>query len=465
MNLWLHWYAAISLLRPAFTRTITFLWFVSAVAGLSVRADVLGVTSLVRALKLHARFYERLLDNFHSSGIKPDALSALWFRVVLKLFAHPLRVNGRLVLVGDGIKVGKRGKKMPAIKLLHQVSDSNKAEFIMGHSLQSIGILVQADKSTLCVPLVSRIHEGLVWSNRDKRTLLDKMLNLQTSLLIDEPYYFLGDAYYAAGKIADGLLEQGHHLVSRVKSNAVAYEVHTCTEPRRRGRPKTYGAKIALTTLFSDEATFQEAPSPVYGETDVTIRFRCADLMWRPSGRLVRFVATIHPVRGRCLLMTTDTSLSPLEIIHLYGLRFKIEHTFKQAVNIVGAFAYHFWMKAMKPTRRRSGDKYLHHETQTYRDQVKRKVQAYHVFIQAAHIAQGLAQYLSSAMPAIVWASFGSWLRTIRPGVAPSEMVVFTSLRNSLPEFLLTSEKTNCLAKFIFDRQDHNEAELFRLAG
>ena len=59
--------------------------------------------------------------------------------------------------------------------------------------------------------------------------------------------------------------------------------------------------------------------------------------MWRPSGRLVRFVATIHPVRGRCLLMTTDTSLSPLEVIHLYGLRFKIEHTFKQAVNVVGA--------------------------------------------------------------------------------------------------------------------------------
>ena len=465
MNLWLHWYAAISLLRPAFTRTITFLWFVSAVAGLSVRADALGVTSIVRALKLHARFYERLLDNFHSTGIKPDALCALWFRVVLKLFAHPLRVNGRLVLVGDGIKMGKRGRKMPAVKLLHQVSDSNKAEFIMGHSLQSIGILVQADRSTLCVPLVSRIHEGLVWSNRDRRTLLDKMLNLQTSLLIDEPYYFLGDAYYAAGKIADGLLQQGHHLVSRVKSNAVAYELHACAEPRRRGRPKTYGAKIALTTLFSDEATFQEAPSPVYGETDVTIRFRCADLMWRPSGRLVRFVATIHPVRGRCLLMTTDTSLSPLEIIHLYGLRFKIEHTFKQAVNVVGAFAYHFWMKAMKPTRRRSGDKYLHHETQTYRDQVKRKVQAYHVFIQAAHIAQGLAQYLSSAMPAIVWASFGSWLRTIRPGVAPSEMVVFSSLRNSLPEFLLTNEKTNCLAKFIFERQDHNEAELFRLAG
>ena len=50
-------------------------------------------------------------------------LAALWTRVVLKLFPAAMRVNGRLVLVGDGIKAAKRGKKMPAVKLLHQQSD------------------------------------------------------------------------------------------------------------------------------------------------------------------------------------------------------------------------------------------------------------------------------------------------------------------------------------------------------
>jgi hypothetical protein len=32
------------------------------------------------------------------------------------------------------------------------------------------------------VPLAMRIHEGLVWSNRDRRTLLDKMLSLINTL-------------------------------------------------------------------------------------------------------------------------------------------------------------------------------------------------------------------------------------------------------------------------------------------
>src|SRR5580658_6250648 len=128
------WWDAIRSLRPAFSRLSSFLWFATIVAGLTVRTELAGVTSIVRALNLRPQFYNKLLDNFHSSALKLDRLSALWVQAVLHLFPLPLRVNGRLVLVGDGIKIGKRGKKMPAVKLLHQQSESNtKPEYIMGH--------------------------------------------------------------------------------------------------------------------------------------------------------------------------------------------------------------------------------------------------------------------------------------------------------------------------------------------
>jgi hypothetical protein len=64
----------------------------------------------------------------------------------------------------------------------------------------------------LAVPLAVRIHEGLVWSNRDRRTLLDKMLSLLGIVAVQDPFYFVGDAYYAAGKIANGLREQNNYL-------------------------------------------------------------------------------------------------------------------------------------------------------------------------------------------------------------------------------------------------------------
>src|SRR5487761_2297089 len=379
MSLWIPWWNAIWQLRPAFSRLRAFLWFATAVAGFSVRTELLGITSLVRALKLDARFYTKLVDHFHSPAVKLDLLTALWTRAVLRLFPQPLRINGRCVLVGDGIKVPKCGRKMPGVKLLHQQSESNtKPEYIMGHSLQAVGLLVYAAHSVFSVPLAARIHEGLVWSNRDTRTLLDKMLNLLDIIALEAPFYFVGDAYYAAGKIVSGLLERGNHLVTRVKSNAVAYAPAPRKKGRRtRGRPKTYGEKIKLKSLLANVISMQQVASPVYGEHNVTLRYRVCDLLWRPAGRLVRFVAVVHPTRGACILMCTDTSLSAIDIVRLYGLRFKIEHSFKQATRQIGSFAYHFWMKDMIPLLYRNGNQYLHRKSTDYRSHVKRKIHAY----------------------------------------------------------------------------------------
>lgn len=460
MQLWAQWWWCVQALRPACARWRTFVGMVLVLVGLSVRSDLAGVSSFVRAAGLHPKVYRRLLHVFHSDGLDLNTLTKLWCALALKLFA-PVRVNGRIVCLADGLKAPKEGKKMPGVKKLHQESQNNsKPEYIMGHSFQAISLLVSGPAQCfVAVPLISRIHEGLLWSRNCKRTLLDKMalLFLEVAAYLEQPLILVADAYYGSRKIILPLLKSGHHLVTRLRITAVAYEPAPQPQKRKRGRPAFYGKKVRLRDLAKDAATFITAASPVYGETKVELTYRCIDLLWRPIGRMARFVIVIHPNRGTLFLLSSDITMTPLDIIALYGYRFKIEAAFRQALHVIGAYGYHFWMKTMTPILHNDKGQKIYNKSPQYRRAIKRKLKAYHVYVQLACIAQGLLQHLALNCGSRVWTQFRSWLRTMNPNKPPSELVVAYALRHSLLEFLAGTPDDHKLKKILIENMDPDQ--------
>jgi len=465
MLLWREVWEIIQELRDGFGRRLTFLWFAVAVAGFCTRGDLAGVSSFIRCLGLGRRCYDSLLGFFGSKSIRLDRLTELWTALVMRIFPL-IRVHGRIILIADGIKVSKEGRKMPGVKLLHQDSQSNsKAEYIMGHSIQAVSALAGTESNSVAVPLAARIHEGIVRSNRCAKTLLDKLSHLINSLCLAMPYYLIADAYYASGPFALQCLSTNNHLITRVRNNAVAFDKPPQKSKRTRGRPKLYGSKISLRSLFNDLSVFTTSMSQVYNEDKQEIRYLVRDLYWKSAHRVMRFVLVVHPVRGKIILMSTDLSLDALDIIKLYSFRFKIEISFKSARHSVGVYSYHFWSVAMKRLKRGTGDQYLHKESEQYRDAVLVKLAAYHAFIQTGIIAQGILIYLALTHTALIWKSFGSWLRTIRPNVPPSELVVMLALKNTYPQFLAESDETSDLQKFMREKLDPTRGKQFSFAA
>jgi hypothetical protein len=56
-------------------------------------------------------------------------------------------------------------------------------------------------------------------------------------------------------------------------------------------------------------------------------------------------------------------------------------------------------------------------------------------------------------------------LRTVRPGIPPSELVTATAMRNTLPEFLADPDSCPIFKKFLRDRLDPTRYEPLRLTG
>ena len=457
MELVTAWWELVSPLKGAFKRRQTFYWFVLVLFGFCVGKDIIGgVTGLVRSIGLDPRYYTRMVAFFHSDAVDLGKLRREWVATVLEKFKRfIITINGRPLLILDGIGIPKEGRRMSGVQCLHQSSQSNsKAEYIMGHFFQFVGILVGLPgKIPFCVLLLGKICLGTRVKG-DDRTLFDKAVSMLGLYPEEEDrFYLLGDSYYYVKKMLKGVVGRGADIITRVRANAVAYLPAEKPKKRKRGRPRKYGKKLKLVELFDDLSKFMVMVSPVYGEENVEILYYPVRLLSRTFlGMELKYVLVIHPKRGRIIMVTTDVELGAREIIQAYGLRFKIELSFKVAVHVMGTFRYRFWSRMVDKIPWKGEARSLEGKSESEKEAYWNTEKACEVFTHMGTMAQGILQYLSLTLSEEVWRHFGSWIRTIRPDVLPSEMVAGEALGNNLHHFLEVKGLDPKLRKFMKER-------------
>jgi len=274
-----------------------------------------------------------------------------------------------------------------------------QARVIFGHSCQAVAVLTQALASVFALPLACRIHEGTVFSNRDKRTLLDKMILLLDSLGLSAPFYFVGTPTMPTARrfAACWTRETTSSRGSRATACLLPGPPQPANRPRLRGRPQVRKQDPDRSSAETDRSTPASAQSRLW-RAGVTLRFRSADLFLatrrdpRPLRRRIASSSRHHPAD----VYRQDTV--SLDIIRIYGLRFKIELSFSRrsvssapiAITSDGGHDAH---KAgqRKPV--------LHRKPDAYRNAVRRKIAAYHRHIQLGIIARASCRYSPQPIP------------------------------------------------------------------
>ena len=228
---------------------------------------------------LTQHYYTQALHWFHSTAWSAKKLSAVWHEWLLAN-AKICILRGQPVYIGDGIKVGKEGKKMPAVKRLHQESENvSKPKWIRGHYFGAISLLIQSAGCNFAVPITFEIQDGIKDTAEEEITLVDKMSALSVEV-IETGAYIIMDAYFASKKLIKQLREHQLNLVTRVRINTVGK--HSLPPPpakRGRGKPPTWGKAVKLSNLFIDKDSFTTETLLLYGK-QVLISYRSIDLHW-----------------------------------------------------------------------------------------------------------------------------------------------------------------------------------------
>jgi hypothetical protein len=426
--------------RVVFPRGATFHWFVVAVFGFIVRLDHHGVSSSVRWLGVRPDLYETFLAFFRSGAVKLEKVMRHWQLLVADRYAVRTQ-SGAFILIGDGIKTAKEAEYMPGVKKLHQESEnSGKAPWIYGHHFGVVGMLAGGLEKLFCIPLAAELHEGAAALRKlqgkeppkvngvEKTTVTTLMGNLLTTVVsnLAHPCVAVLDAYFAAAPVfamAKALCSKDGtrllHIITRAKGNVVAREQEPAAYCGRGRRPK-YGKRIKLAELFTSKAEdFSSVVVNVYGETK-SLLILCLDLVWNDT---LRFVL-VKDGNDSFILICSDLTMAPEEIVSLYSKRFKIEITFKMYKHIIGGFCYHFWTKAWQVPKDQPFNleqlKDMPERTQRLLADAMNAVEA---FVNFALIAIGTLQMLAIAHAKEIRKRHSWWMRTYSSEVPSKEMV------------------------------------------
>jgi hypothetical protein len=299
------------------------------------RHTVTGVLQASGAIgrKHHTSFHRF----FRAAAWMTDQVGLCMARLALQLVPS----GERVVLALDDTLGRHTGKHIRAASMHHDplLSTRTKAVFHWGHVWVVLAIVVRipAWQRSFSLPVLVRLYRSeklCIKENRPFSKKTELAAALITLLSIDFPdreFVVVADSAFGNASVLKPL-PSNVHFVGRSRLDAALF-----SQPRqkRMGRPRVKGERVPSPAARA-RSSFGWTPLEVevHGKR-VTVQVKVFDALWYivAGGRELRFLI----VRGwpghdhADVLFSTDLSLTAVEMISTYCLRWSLEVTFHEA--------------------------------------------------------------------------------------------------------------------------------------
>ena len=332
--------------RKCFSRQAGFNNFVTVILGILLCRGRKVVTNFTRFAGLEG-CYTRLYKFLSRSSWSIQKVVETLVDMILGLLPVERDDDGRIRLVvsEDSTYAKKSGKKMFGVDFFLDTSNGNKgSKWVRAHCWMVLTAMLE-------FPGLGWVHFPLRCGMFVRKKTADASGNtfipmLEVALVLIRLTFpaerfsltVVADSFFAKKKFAGELVSMGHHVVTRLRKDAVGFEIPLPQEKRQRGRPKKFGKKVKFSSLLDDPGAARKMTVHVYGKDEiVTMAWGVFVVKWLARPVLV---VALAGKKGIVLFMSTDVTMDPVRVVELYAARFGIETMFRDLKQDLGFTEY-----------------------------------------------------------------------------------------------------------------------------
>src|SRR5512135_1225543 len=234
------------------------------------------------------------------------------------------------VIIDDTVVERYSAKAPDAMLHYNHAAKPNRPRFLLGQGWVCLAAVVERGWSIGAVPLLLRLvrrrgkGSKLTTARLMMRLLGDRLGHVRVLL----------DAWYMRRELVLPVIAAGHRVIGRVRKDTALFQRPPTFPNRRRGRPRKYGARLRPEHVAA--LPVKRSAQILYRHLAV-VRYRtCCCVARFLNGTVVRvvWVELEDPDRpdrrlDPWLLLCTDPTLPPLEVIRSYAKRWAVESLFR----------------------------------------------------------------------------------------------------------------------------------------